>query len=217
MKKFIMCVAVLATMAAAAVKAQEYKYVSPITVEMVQYDLQALRDSSVNDDAYKTTLTALQKQLDQEKKDINAAMASAKQERKLYEAQMSFNKGRKKQVDTMKKNMQKSIDEYDTNLKGLKKQYDVIGKIDNTTCDAIRNQTRWVAKMEEDNKREKENCQRLLDEIEKNGEKDVNDNFTMLATFLNELSEKETLLKNLAAQNKTRIEIVKAEIKGLKK
>lgn len=219
MKKTILSLAILA-MSALLCNAQEsvssnpdYKYVAPISVECMQFNTQAMRDSAISTDAYIAELNALLKQLNAEKNAIEGLTKGLKLERNLYSGELATYKNRKKQLAQMQKNLLADIKSYDSYLKDVKKHYDIIKKMDDASCEAIRDHSRRLSGLEDRYEDEKKRTEALLDRINKNAEQEVNDSFSVLNDFLLELTDKETRLKNLAAQNKTNIEIVKGALK----
>lgn len=220
MKKFILSAALVAATVLFA-NAQEsvnnntiYKHISPIEITCMQFNTQAMRDSAVNNEAYIAALNALQKQLNTEKVNIENAMKNLKLEKSLYDNEMSLCKDRKKQLETMQKNLMNDIKKFDGFLKDIKKQYDLVKKMDDVSCDAIKGQSRRLADLEDRYEDDKRHTQNLLDRISKHAADEISSSFAMLNDFLIEITDKETRLKNIQAQNKTNIDIVKAAIKA---
>ncbi|MCQ2334851.1 MAG: hypothetical protein MJZ89_03310 [Paludibacteraceae bacterium] len=213
MKKIFLIAAIAASFAFA--QARDYKYASPIGVEMISLDLATLRSESVNDAAYLANLTALQKQLDTEKNNLAAAKKSLQQEKKLYDMQLNLYKQRKAQLDETKKHFATQSKQYDAMRKNIKKQFDIIKKIDGVSSEAIQQHTHMLNDMDQQCKEEDDRNQNLLEGITKTSQDALNEMFNTLNDFQIELTEKETLLKNMEAQNKSNSEIVKNSIKAL--
>lgn len=224
MKKFILSVALVAAsvMGASAqeivsANASSYKYVAPITIECMPVNTETLRDSAGgNLEYYIAILNETLKKLEVEKKDLESATKSLKLEKDLYNGEKGLFTSRKKQLEGLKKSLQSDIKVFDSHLKDIKKQYDVIKKMDNASCDAIKEQHKRLQALEETYKAQKSKLQDLLEDLSKNADTEVNNNFAILNNFLIELTDKETRLKNLASQNKANIDIVKAAIKTAK-
>lgn len=220
MKKIFLTLALVATSFVCA-NAQEsvnsdnvYRFVAPITVECMEFNTSAMRDSAVNVEAYIAALNALQKQLNLEKESINAAMKSLKSEKSFYDGEVELAKERRKQLESTQKNLISDIKTYDSHLKTIKKQYELVKKMDDVSCDAIKDQTKRLAELENRYEEERANMQKLLDKINRSAEDEINASFARVTDFLREITDKETKLKNLQAQNKTNIDIVKQALKA---
>jgi len=211
MKKILMLA--MAAVLAFSVNATDYKYVSPITIEPMQFNIQELRDSAINHDSYIASLNALQKELQAEKAVIEDAQKELKLEHNLYDAELSLFKNRQKQLTGMKKNLQNNVKTLDGYLKDIKKQYDIIKKMSNVKSEPIREHERRLNESEKQIKDEKKHAEDLLEDLSGDVQKEVNDAFSVINDFLIELTDKETRLKNIATQNKTNQEIVKAALK----
>lgn len=201
-----------ATMQSVSVEAS-YKYISPLNLSATEFNLQALKDSSVNDQDYAAALTYLQTRLKEEKETISNAQKTLKAEKNLYDAQMDLYKDRKGQAADMMKQMDSNIKTYNGFLKSIDKQYSLIKKIDNNTCDAIKGHSKdldYMKKQFEDNI---DRFQELKSRIEKQSTEDLNQEFTKLNDFLIEITDKETRLNSMANQNKTNLEIVNGTLK----
>ncbi len=218
MKKLFLSMALVA--AALYANAQEaittatvYKYVSPITVECMTFDVQALRDSAVNNDLYVASLTALQKQLQAEKEAIDAAVKTLKLEKGVYDGAVSHAKARNKQIATTKKNLESDLKTYEAHLKDIKKQYGLIKKMDDPNCDAVKTHAKRLDDLEKRYEGEKKHIKDLLNDLTKSTADEVSGNTAGLSDFLRELTDKDARLKTLQAQNKTNIDTIKATLK----
>lgn len=215
MKKTILLAAFAAAIISAANAQQSsYRYVAPITMESKQFNVQTLRDSAVSETEYIAELNALLKTLNNEKDEIANANKGLKLEKDLYKVMTSSYKTRKSQLGTEKKNCEKEIKTYESLLKDLQKQQDIIRKMNVTDGTSVKDHSARLEEQGNQYKGEKKHLEELFDELNKNGEKEIQNMFTMLNDYLIEITDKEMRLKNLAAQNKTNIEIVKSAIKA---
>lgn len=216
MKKILLTVAFVATCIFAGM-ADEYRHVSPITIQLIEFNLDTLRAmSGDNLDIYMTNLTALQKDLEAEKKVIATAQANLKAEKKLYDTQMAFFKGRKAQIADEKKFFLGEVKKYDDQIKNIKKQFETIQKMADVNSPAMQEQTNVLTRLQTRCEEGKDRSNRIINALTNNDEKDLEMAYEILRGFLLELTDKETRLANLANQNKTNIDIVKAQIKNIK-
>lgn len=191
-----------------------YRYISPLLLTATEFNLQALKDSSVNEQDYAAALTFLQKRLETEKKEIGEALKTLKTEKSLYDAQSDLYKSRKGQAEAMSKQMDKNIKTYQGYVKSIDKQYDLIKKIDNNTCDAIKGHSRELDRMKRQFEENIDRFKELQRRMEQENSSELSEVFTELNDFLIEVTDKETRLKALQAQNKTNLEIVKGALKA---
>lgn len=216
MKKTLVIAAFAAALIPAAFAQQTYRYVTPVLVECKQFNIQTLRDSAVNETEYAAQLNALAKDLADEKNEIDNAAKGLKLEKSLYDAMMSSYKTRKGQVETAQKNYNKDLKTYESLLKDIQKQNDIIRKMNLTEGESVRGHAARLEEQQDHYKSEMKHIQDLLDELNARSNNELNSTFTILNDYLIEITDKETRLKNLAAQNKTNIEIVKSAQKAIK-
>lgn len=216
MKKTILAAMLLAACAMNAQEQKPYQYVSPIGTTLLQFDLKQMQDSAASTAAYEAELTSLQKQLKQEGKNLDAEMKSLKCEKDLYAKQMDMYKARKSQTEKLMKNMQKEVEQYESYLKNISKCQDIIKKIDNNSCEAIRQQSEYMARLEKRCQKEKNRCQDIVDDMNRGVGSELSEAYALLNSFLIEITDKETRLKNLVAQSKTNQDIVKTALKSAK-
>lgn len=216
MKKFLLTVAFVAAFAFGGF-ADEYRHISPVTIQLIEFNLDTLRAmSGDNLDIYLTNLTSLQKDLEAEKSVIAAAQKNLKAEKKLYDTQMAFFKGRKAQIADEKKFFTAEVKKYDDQIKNIKKQFETIQKMTEVSSFAMQEQTAVLTTLQQRCEEGKERSQRIITALTNNDEKDLEATYEILRGFLLEITDKETRLTNLANQNKTNIDIVKAQIKNIK-
>ena len=215
MKK-ILFVAAFAAACLLSVNAEEYRHIAPITIHAIQFNLDTMRNShDGNLDVYLTHLSSLQNDLEKQGKDIAEAQKNLKSEKKLYDVQMSFMKNRQAQVKNEKKFFQSEVKNYDNQLKNVKKQYEMIQKMTDVSSVAIQEQLSMIRKAEEDCNKGRQRSTDIIDHITNNEEKDVDAAYEVLSQYLIEINDKTTRLENLAANNKTSIATVKAQIKNI--
>lgn len=215
MKKLILCAAFVAAIVLGA-NAQEYKHVSPVSVQLIEFNLDTIHAWAANLEGELAELTALQKNLTSEQKAIASAQNSLKSEKKIYDALASFLKTRKGQINEEKKFYQSEIKQYDAYVKDVKKQLETLQKIDDVKCPAIQNQIRRLEGVKKDCDHSKDRCEKILSEIAKYDEADVAKGYEDLNEFLTELTDKGARLTNLATLNKAHIAAVKTQIKNVK-
>ena len=103
MKKILLS-AVLATAIVMGVNADEYRHISPITLQLIEFNLDTMRNvTNGNLDLYLTHLGSLQSDLERQGKDIGEAQKNLQSEKKLYDTQVAFLKGRQAMVKNEKK------------------------------------------------------------------------------------------------------------------
>ena len=129
MKKILLS-AVLMTALVLGINADEYKHIAPVTIKLVDFDMDAMRVSTGDNlDLYLTHLGNLQSDIEKQDKAIAEAQKNLKAEKKLYDTQMSFFKSRQAQIKNEKKFYEGEIKNYEGQLKNVKKQYETIQKM----------------------------------------------------------------------------------------
>lgn len=216
MKKPILIAAMFAAIVSASFAQQSYRYVSPIAVECMQFNVQVLRDSAVNETEYIAQLNALLKGLNDEKDEIENITKGLKLEKDLYNSMTSSYKTRKGQLEKALKNADGAIKVYEGLLKDLKKQNDIIRKMNVTEGSAVKDNSSRLSEKEKTCRSEMKQVQDYREALQKHSNEEISSTFTMLNDYLIELTDKETRLKNLSSQNKTNIEIVKSALKAAK-
>lgn len=192
-----------------------YRYISPLSLSVTEFNLQALKDSSVNEQDYAASLTYLKTRLTDEKEAISRALKNQKAEKNLYDAQMGLYKDRKNEVADIQKQMDNNIKKYQGYTKELEKEQELIKKIENNGCEAIKSHTKDIDHL----KNRFEESIRRFEVMKQNttdsSTEDLNQEFTKLNDFLIELTDKETRLTSMANQNKTNLEIVGNTLKAV--
>lgn len=196
-------------------KAQNYQHVAPINIPVEQFNLDSMRYGLDNDELYLTSLQALQHRLQDEKKVISAAQKGLKAEQNIYKAQMSLLKDRKKQISKEKKFLQGQIKQYNAYIKNTSRQKEAIGRTE-AQCPALQEHLNMVNSIREWAIDSKTHAEEQLVYLNQYDDSDITNAYVMLGDFLFELKDKETRLTNLAAQNKTNLAMVKAQIKNIK-
>ena len=216
MKK-ILCSAVLATAMLMGVNADEYKHVSPITIQLIEFNMDTMRAASDgNLDLYLTHLSSLQNDLEKQSKDIVAAQKNLKSEKKLYDAQVAFMKKRQGMVKNAKKFFETEGKNYESQIKDIKKQYDLIQKMTDVSSVAMQEQLALLRRLEDDCNERKANAAQMIQKIAENDEKRIDHAYETLSQYIIEINDKTTRLDNLATQTKSHLDIVKAQIKSIK-
>lgn len=191
-----------------------YKYISPLSLSTTEFNLQALKDSAVNDQDYAAALTFLQTRLKDEKEVISRNQKTLKTEKSLYDAQMSLYKDRKSEVADIQKQMDNNIKKYKGYINDLEKQQDLIKKIENNTCDAIKSHSKDIDQQKRHFNESIDRFESMKKNILEQSTEGLNQEFTKLNDFLIEVTDKETRLTSMANQNKTNLEIVGAQLKA---
>jgi len=215
MKKFFLGAALVAAVALGA-NANDYKHVSPISIQLVEFNLDTMRVAcGDNLDLYLTQLTSLQNDVVKEGRDIAEAQKNLKSEKKLYDTQMSFMKSRQTQVKNEKKFYQSEVKNYDNQMKNIKKQYQTLQKMTDISSPALQEQLTMLNEAEKDCAEGKARAAEIVKEITNHDEKIIDHVYEVLGQYLIEINDKTTRLSNLAAQNKTNQGVVKAQIKNV--
>lgn len=216
MKK-ILCSAVLATAILVGVNAAEYRHVSPITIQLIEFNMDQMREATGDNlDLYLTNLSSLQSDLERQGKEIAEAQKNLKSEKKLYDAQVSFLKDRKKMVSNEKKFYETEMKNYEGQIKNIKKQYDMIQKMTDVSSAAMQEQLTLLSTLEQDCNERKANASNMIQRIANEDEKKLDEGYETLSQYLIEINDKTTRLDNLATQTKTHLDIVKTQIKSIK-
>ena len=216
MKKIILS-AVLATAVLMGINANEYKHVSPITIQLIEFNLDTMRHvTNENLDLYLTHLASLQSDIERQDKSIAEAQKNLKAEKKLYDAQMAFLKNRQATIKNARKYYENEEKSYESQLKDIKKQYDVIQKMPDVSSTAMQEQLALIKDLEQDCNERKANAGQMIQKIINNEEKSIDEAYEMLSQYLIEINDKTTRLENMAARSKSDMSIVKAQIKSIK-
>lgn len=216
MKKIILSAAFAAAIVL-NVNAEEYRHVSPITIQRIEYNMDTMRVATDgNLDLYLTNLASLQADIERQGKDIANEQKNLKSEKKLYDTQMSFFKSRQAQLKAEKKFYESEIKNYDGQLKNVKKQYETIQKMSDISNAAMQEQLNLIRDVEKDCNDGKERAAEAIEAISKQDGKQLDEAYEMLSQYLIEINDKTTRLENLALQNKNDLAMVKAQIKNIK-
>ena len=130
MKKIFLSAVMMAAMVM-GINADEYKHISPVTLKLVEFDLDGMRAScGDNLSQYVSQLENLQSDIERQDKDIAEAQKNLKAEKKLYDIQSDFLKGRKDMIKNEKKYYEGESKNYDTQLKNIQKQRCVIDELE---------------------------------------------------------------------------------------
>lgn len=192
-----------------------YRYISPLSLSVTEFNLQALKDSSVNEQDYAAALTYLKTRLTDEKETISRAQKNHKAEKNLYDAQMGLYKDRKNEVADIQKQMDNNIKKYQGYTKDLDKEQELIKKIENNGCEAIKSHTKDIDYLKNRFEESIRRFEVMKQNITDSSTEDLNQEFTKLNDFLIELTDKETRLTSMANQNKTNLEIVGNTLKAV--
>ena len=216
MKKTLLC-AVLATAIVLGVNGAEYRHISPVSIQLIDFNLDEMRTvAGDNLDLYLGNLASLQTDLERQKQDIADAQKNLKSEKKLYDTQVSFLKSRQAIVKNEKKFFEGEEKNYEAQIKNIKKQYDMIQKMPDVSSVAMQEQLSILRSLEQDCNDRKANASKMVKDIIEQDETRIDKAYEVLSQYLIEINDKNTRLENLATQNKTALEIVKAQIKNIK-
>jgi hypothetical protein len=216
MKKTLLC-AVLATAIVLGVNGAEYRHISPVSIQLIDFNLDEMRTvAGDNLDLYLGNLASLQTDLERQKQDIADAQKNLKSEKKLYDTQVSFLKSRQAIVKNAKKFFEGEEKNYEAQIKNIKKQYDMIQKMPDVSSVAMQEQLSILRSLEQDCNDRKANASKMVKDIIEQDETRIDKAYEVLSQYLIEINDKNTRLENLATQNKTALEIVKAQIKNIK-
>jgi len=216
MKKTLLC-AVLATAIVLGVNGAEYRHISPVSIRLIDFNLDEMRTvAGDNLDLYLGNLASLQTDLERQKQDIADAQKNLKSEKKLYDTQVSFLKSRQAIVKNAKKFFEGEEKNYEAQIKNIKKQYDMIQKMPDVSSVAMQEQLSILRSLEQDCNDRKANASKMVKDIIEQDETRIDKAYEVLSQYLIEINDKNTRLENLATQNKTALEIVKAQIKNIK-
>lgn len=216
MKKILLS-AVLATAMVMSVKAAEYKHISPVTIQPIQFNMDQMREANGDNlDVYLTNLASLQSDLERQGKEVAAAQKNLSSEKKLYDAQMKFLKNRQSMVKNSKKFYEGEVKNYEGELKNVKKQYEMIQKMPDVSSVAVQEQLQFLRELEQDCNDRKAQATEMLQKIANEDEKGLDKAYEVLSQYLIEINDKATRLENLAAQTKNDIGMVKNQIKSIK-
>ena len=169
-----------------------------------------------NLDLYLTNLSSLQSDIERQDKDIAEAQKNLKSEKKVYDMQVSFLKGRQAMVKNEKKFYESQLKDYDGQIKNIKKQYETIQKMNDVSSVAMQEQLAMLKKQEQDCNERKANIAQMIKKITDEDEKELDANYETLSQYLIEINDKTTRLENLATQSKGDLNVVKAQIKNIK-
>lgn len=215
MKKLFLSAAFAAAIVL-GVNADEYRHISPITLQLIEFNLDTMRTATDgNLDLYLTHLASLQTDLEKQGKEIANEQKNLKSEKKLYDAQMSFLKNRQAQVKNAIKFYQSEVKNYDSQLKNLKKQYEMIQKMNDISNAAMQEQLAMLRQMEEDINAAKERSNNIISHLNEKEVKDIDKGYEVLSQYLIEINDKTTRLENLATRSKAELETVKGQIKNI--
>ena len=216
MKKLFLAAAFVAA-TVLGVHADEYRHISPITLQLIEFNLDTMRTATDgNLDLYLTHLAALQTDLEKQGKDIANEQKNLKSEKKLYDTQMSFLKNRQSQVKNALKFYQSELKNYDGQLKNVKKQYEMIQKMNDISNAAMQEQLSILRRMEEDINAAKERSNNIIKRLNEKEIKDIDRGYEILSQYLIEINDKTTRLENLATRSKAELQTVKDQIKNIK-
>jgi len=208
--------AVLATAILMGVNADEYRHISPVTIQLLEFNLDTMRSAANgNLDIYMNRLTSLQSDIEKQGKDIAEAQKNLKSEKKLYDTQVAFLKGRKDMIKNEKKYYEGEIKNYDGQLKNIQKQRSMIQGMKDVSSVAMQEQLSILNNLEQDCNERKAHSAEMIEKITNTDEKGLDNAYEILSQYLIEYNDKTTRLENLAAQNKTSLATVKAQIKNI--
>ncbi|MBP5290342.1 MAG: hypothetical protein J6Y76_02875 [Paludibacteraceae bacterium] len=216
MKKIFLSAVMMAAMVM-GINADEYKHISPVTLKLVEFDLDGMRAScGDNLSQYVSQLENLQSDIERQDKDIAEAQKNLKAEKKLYDIQSDFLKGRKDMIKNEKKYYEGESKNYDTQLKNIQKQRTTIQNMKDVSSVAMQDQLNLLNNLEQDCNERKAHSAEMIEKITREDEKGLDDSYETLSQYLIELNDKTTRLENLAVQSKSQMAMVKAQIKNIK-
>lgn len=199
------------------INADEYKHIAPVTIKLVDFDMDAMRVSTGDNlDLYLTHLGNLQSDIEKQDKAIAEAQKNLKAEKKLYDTQMSFFKSRQAQIKNEKKFYEGEIKNYEGQLKNVKKQYETIQKMSDVSSVAIQEQLSILKNVEQECNDRKAHAAEMVEKIANEDEKGLDNNYELLSQYLIEINDKTTRLDNLSVQSKSQMAMVKAQMKNIK-
>lgn len=216
MKKILLS-AVLATAIVMGVNADEYRHISPITLQLIEFNLDTMRNvTNGNLDLYLTHLGSLQSDLERQGKDIGEAQKNLQSEKKLCDTQVAFLKGRQAMVKNEKKYYESEEKSYDAQIKNIKKQYETIQKMTDVSSVAMQEQLNILKNLEQECNDRKAHAAQMIQKITDQDEKKIDSVYEVLSQYLIEINDKTTRLENMAARNKSDLNILKTQIKSIK-
>ena len=216
MKKILLS-AVMMTAIVLGVNGAEYRHISPVTIKLLEFNMDEMRNATNDNlDLYLTNLSSLQSDIERQDKDIAEAQKNLKSEKKVYDMQVSFLKGRQAMVKNEKKFYESQLKDYDGQIKNIKKQYETIQKMNDVSSVAMQEQLAMLKKQEQDCNERKANIAQMIKKITDEDEKELDANYETLSQYLIEINDKTTRLENLATQSKGDLNVVKAQIKNIK-
>ena len=199
------------------VNGAEYRHISPVTIKLLEFNMDEMRNATNDNlDLYLTNLSSLQSDIERQDKDIAEAQKNLKSEKKVYDMQVSFLKGRQAMVKNEKKFYESQLKDYDGQIKNIKKQYETIQKMNDVSSVAMQEQLAMLKKQEQDCNERKANIAQMIKKITDEDEKELDANYETLSQYLIEINDKTTRLENLATQSKGDLNVVKAQIKNIK-
>jgi len=216
MKKIFFVVALVAAFVMGA-NAQNFKYVSPVTLELLSFNLDSLRaQSGDNLDVYLTALSSLQNELNEESKRISDVEAQWKLESKLYDEMYSSVKERKSQVEKEKSFFSDEIKKYDSQISNIKAEFAIIHKMKDIQAESVQNHVAMLNELEKRCNEGKDRSNRILDIINNTDCTELDAAFAVLKDFSAELAIKNTSIVALSNENKVHLTNVKERIKAVK-
>ncbi len=189
--------------------------VTPINVNVVEFDLDSLRQQAGGDEQYITELEAVSRQVKADKDALGLAQKTAKSERNYYKAQVKLNKQRKKQLNAQEKVYKTQEKSDKKELKEIEKQRKALLK-DAALDQQSLAQTNASLEEREARIRDNENDRELHIRDIKNDRETLKDDMIALSSFDLDLKDKEAKLKNLMQTNKLQSQMLKNEIKATK-
>ena len=189
-----------------------YQYLSPIQLTATEFNLQQLRHTCLTEEDYLMTLRYLQSLLTEDKDKTQAALATLKTERALYDAQMSNYKDRKALIAMLSKQSDGYIKSLNKLIRNLDKEFELLKILENET-EAMQAQQARTEQLKQDLYDQLGRVNQLKQQATNSGDDIIHKEFERLNAFLIELTDKETRLNSLMNQTKANLDILNIAIR----
>lgn len=189
-----------------------YQYLSPIELTSTEFNLQQLRHTCLTEEDYLMTLRYLQSQLTEDKDKTQAALATLKTERALYDVQMSVYKDRKAVATTMTKQNDGLVKNINELIRSLDKEYELLTKLQDGS-EAMQAQQARTDQLKRELYDQLGKISQMKQRATTAGNEIIQKDFERLNAFLIELTDKETRLNSLLNQTKTNLDLVNTAIR----
>ena len=189
--------------------------VTPINVNIVDFNLDTMRYYAGTDDQYVIDLETVNKQVKADKESIKLANKTAKSERDYYKAQTKINKQRTKQLSAQEKVYKSQAKADKKEQKEIEKQRKALLK-DAALDQQSLAQTNASLEQREAKLRDNEHERDMHMRDIKRDREILKDDMIALSSYELDLKDKEAKLKNLDQTNKLQAKMLSNEIKTTK-